>query len=311
MSFKAEVLRVLIASPSDVTQERDEIETANFEWNNLYAENLQIVLLPSRWENVAPAYSGIEGQEIINKQLVNKCDILIGVFWTKLGTPTINHSSGTLEEINNFIGQGKEIMVYFVDRDIPIGTDYNEVMKVDIYRSEFGKKGVYAPYNVNRIVNHLYQKVVDYINENNVVTIGENNVVNIGENNVATVGEDNNLSSKKLILPDTISKNEILLLGYVRETGDLKLGARWMAEKTLLKIKEWETRHFLQGELSTNYEQVIDLLAKRGLIEASEYTSHGNARLYIMPLAIYEQLHSDELSNKIDKVVVSLAELPF
>lgn len=52
MSFKAEVLRVLIASPSDVQKERDEIETAIFEWNTRFAEDMQIILLPSRWEKM-------------------------------------------------------------------------------------------------------------------------------------------------------------------------------------------------------------------------------------------------------------------
>lgn len=93
MSFNAEVLRVLIASPSDVELERDEIEKAIFEWNCFFAEETEIVLIPGRWENdVTPSYSGTEAQAIINEQLVNKCDILIGVFWTKLGTPTFNHS---------------------------------------------------------------------------------------------------------------------------------------------------------------------------------------------------------------------------
>ncbi|MGO4185143.1 hypothetical protein AB4Z17_28645 [Paenibacillus sp. TAF43_2] len=78
MSFQAEVLYVLIASPSDVTPERDDIETKIFKWNKLYDEQLNIVLLPWRWEDhVVTAYSGIETQQIINQQLVSKCDIVI------------------------------------------------------------------------------------------------------------------------------------------------------------------------------------------------------------------------------------------
>lgn len=40
MGFQANVLRVLIASPYDVKQQRDEIESAIFEWNKQYAESL-------------------------------------------------------------------------------------------------------------------------------------------------------------------------------------------------------------------------------------------------------------------------------
>lgn len=171
MSFKAEVLRVLIASPSDVQKERDEIETAIFEWNTRFAEDMQIILLPSRWEkDVVPAYGGTDAQQVINEQLVNKCDILIGVFWAKLGTPTTRHSSGTLEEISIFIEQNKEVMVYFVDKYVPMNANFDEIREVNTYKETYGQKGVYAPYNVNKIIDHLYQKVVNYKKKNEVVS---------------------------------------------------------------------------------------------------------------------------------------------
>ncbi|SBO16660.1 hypothetical protein [Carnobacterium divergens] len=45
MSFNATVLKVLIASPSDVLNERDEIERAIFEWNLQYADTLKYYCL--------------------------------------------------------------------------------------------------------------------------------------------------------------------------------------------------------------------------------------------------------------------------
>lgn len=46
---------------------------------------MNVVLLPSRWEeDVVPAYRGHDPQQIINEQMVNKCDILIGVVGTLL-----------------------------------------------------------------------------------------------------------------------------------------------------------------------------------------------------------------------------------
>ncbi|MFC0523887.1 hypothetical protein ACFFGV_09990 [Pontibacillus salicampi] len=83
MSFNALVLNVMIASPSDVNNEREEVENTINKWNSKFAEDLGVILLPSRWENdVVPTYNGNEAQEVINHQLVQKCDILIGVFWT-------------------------------------------------------------------------------------------------------------------------------------------------------------------------------------------------------------------------------------
>ena len=50
MSFAASVLRVMIASPSDIPDARDAVEAAINDWNNANATNKQVVLLPWRWE---------------------------------------------------------------------------------------------------------------------------------------------------------------------------------------------------------------------------------------------------------------------
>lgn len=163
MSFHAEVLNVLIASPSDVETERDEVEHAIYEWNRRYSEQLNVILLPRRWEkDVVPAYRGNDPQQIINEQIVLKSDILIGIFWTKLGTPTLNHSSGTLEEINQFVEARKAVMLYFLDKPVPRSNDnYSEMARVDEFKRNYSSKGMYSLYSVERVVDHLYQTVVN------------------------------------------------------------------------------------------------------------------------------------------------------
>src|SRR5947209_17298538 len=99
MSFAARVFRVLIASPSDVTDERDIAVKTIQEWNDLHSPGRQVVLLPLRWEtHSAPEY-GRRPQEVINRQIVDHSDLLIGIFWTRIGSPTGEADSGTLEEI--------------------------------------------------------------------------------------------------------------------------------------------------------------------------------------------------------------------
>ncbi|MGQ7890647.1 hypothetical protein [Paenibacillus sp. WC2504] len=163
MSFDALVLRVFIASPSDVAFERDEITAAIFDWNHKFAEHLGVILLPARWErDTVPAYRGNDPQQLVNEQIVNKCDILVGVFWTKLGTPTEGHLSGTLEEIDIFIKSGKEVLLYFLDKPLPRdGLNYEELAKVDAYKKEYQGKGLYAKYDPNVIQDHLYRKVME------------------------------------------------------------------------------------------------------------------------------------------------------
>src|SRR6266446_5603639 len=99
MPYDSRVYRVLIASPSDVIEEREIAIRVIQDWNNLNSHTRRLVILPLRWEtHAAPEYN-IRPQEAINRQIVDDCDLLIGVFWTKLGTPTGDADSGTLEEI--------------------------------------------------------------------------------------------------------------------------------------------------------------------------------------------------------------------
>jgi hypothetical protein len=116
MSFTATTYRVLIASPSNLTEEREAATMAINDWNAQHAAAEGIVLLPVKWETHARPESGVRPQGAINTQIVQTCDVLIGMFWTKLGTDTGVAESGTVEEINQFVEQKKPALLYFSDR---------------------------------------------------------------------------------------------------------------------------------------------------------------------------------------------------
>ena len=59
MSFKSEVHRVLIASPSDLTEEREVATVAINDWNDQHAAEEGVVLLPVKWETHAMPESGV------------------------------------------------------------------------------------------------------------------------------------------------------------------------------------------------------------------------------------------------------------
>lgn len=118
MSFKTETYRVLIASPSDLQEERQAVSDAIGDWNAQHAAAQGIVLLPVRWETHATPQTGVRPQQAINEQLVSQADLLVGMFWTKLGTSTGVAASGTVEEIDQFVAAGKPAMLYFSSRPI-------------------------------------------------------------------------------------------------------------------------------------------------------------------------------------------------
>jgi hypothetical protein len=113
MAYDSRVFRILIASPSDVDEERQIVVDAIQAWNDLYSHSRKVTLLPLRWEtHTAPEY-GTRPQEIINRQIVDDCDLLVGLFWTRIGSPTGAADSGTLEEIERVGNAQKPIMLYF------------------------------------------------------------------------------------------------------------------------------------------------------------------------------------------------------
>lgn len=148
MAYEAKVFRLLIASPSDVEEEREIAVKTIQEWNDLNSHERQVVLLPLRWEtHTAPEY-GKRPQEIINRQMVDYCDLVIGVFWTRIGSPTGVADSGTLEEIERVASQGKPVMLYFsqVKKD-PNTIDLNQLKSLREFKEKTFPKALVENYS--------------------------------------------------------------------------------------------------------------------------------------------------------------------
>lgn len=137
MSFPAQVFRILIASPLDVLEERDIAVKTIQEWNDLNAAERQLVLLPLRWEtHSAPEY-GKRPQEVINRQVVDTCDLMVGIFWTRAGSPTGIADSGTIEEIERVANKGKPIMLYFSKaKQDPDKIDLDQIAKLREFKNK-------------------------------------------------------------------------------------------------------------------------------------------------------------------------------
>jgi len=132
MPFDAKVFRVLIASPGDVGEERNVIPEVINEWNAVSASQVKSILMPVKWESHSAPMLGNRPQAIINAQLVNECDLLVGVFWTRIGTHTGVSVSGTAEEIEQFVAQNKPVMLYFSQS--PIDPEKIEIDQFTVLR---------------------------------------------------------------------------------------------------------------------------------------------------------------------------------
>lgn len=148
MSYESIVYRILIASPSDVDEEREVAARVIQDWNDLNSFNKKIVLLPIRWETHSSPTYGVRPQESINKQIVDECDLLVGFFWTKIGTPTGEDISGTIEEIKRVSNAGKPVMLYFSKRGKdPSLIDLQQLDALNKFKDEVYKVALVENYN--------------------------------------------------------------------------------------------------------------------------------------------------------------------
>jgi hypothetical protein len=112
MAFNAQVLNVLIASPVDVQEERAVVVDVIHGWNVQHSQELGVVLLPVMWETHSAPETG-RPQGILNRQVVDPCDLAVAIFWHRIGSPTGKAVSGTVEEIERMDEEGRLVMLYF------------------------------------------------------------------------------------------------------------------------------------------------------------------------------------------------------
>jgi hypothetical protein len=138
----------MIASPGDVSEERDVIRGVIHDWNDVNAEHTNTLLSAVGWDTHSSPELGARAQDLINTRVLKSCDLLIGVFWTRLGTPTGNSPSGTVEEIEEHIQAGKPAMIYFSSKPVaPESIDSAQYAKVKDFQSKLKDRGIIETYN--------------------------------------------------------------------------------------------------------------------------------------------------------------------
>lgn len=148
MAYPATVYRILIGGPSDAQEIRTKARDVLTEWSQQHSEDEGIVLLPSMWEIDSRPEYGAHPQSLINMQVVEKCDAMIAVFKSHVGTPTVEHISGTVEELHKIHESGKPVMLYLYDGEISQhiarSTDYQRYAQ---FEAELKTQGLYSRYS--------------------------------------------------------------------------------------------------------------------------------------------------------------------
>jgi len=147
MAFTATVLRLMIASPGDVQAERAIVREVVGEWNATNGARRNMVLLAVGWETDVAPEMGATPQAIIDKQILNDADLLVGMFWTRLGTPTAAYASGAVEEIEEHLKLGRPAMLYFSSAPATLDSvDPDQYRALKAFQDSCKPRGLFATY---------------------------------------------------------------------------------------------------------------------------------------------------------------------
>lgn len=139
---------ILVSCPGDISSELKVIEAVIENFNQLFSDELGIILRTLHWAKSSFSESGDKPQALLNKQFVEKCDAAIALFWTRFGTPTDEYGSGSEEEVQIMRDAGKQVFLGFSNKPIdPAKIDSDQYKAVQAYKGKSVDKGVYFCYS--------------------------------------------------------------------------------------------------------------------------------------------------------------------
>ncbi|MFA4851761.1 MAG: DUF4062 domain-containing protein [Bacteroidales bacterium] len=266
---------IFLASPNDLSEERQAVDEVVKELNLTYGQKNNIVLEVLKWEtHSAPGISLNHQQEIINMDIGDEYDIFIGLLWKKFGTKTKSSDSGTEEEFMNAYNRftnnhdNIQILFYFKTSSPKSLNELNpeEFLKVEKFKNNISQKNVY------------YWEFDTTENLKNFLRIHI-------PKRIETISEAQDLSIKRqtIIKTDTSNEDELGLFDYteifenavsiaLNSLGKITEATEWIGHKISEKAEE-----ITRISKSSNPNSiVIKEVFKRTAILMNDYSSRIN-----------------------------------
>ena len=243
MSYHAKVFKVMIASPGDVAEERNVIREVIHEWNIIHSETRKIVLLPVGWDTHSSPELGERPQAIINKQVLETCDVLVGVFWTRIGTNTGIYPSGTVEEIEMHLKLGKPAMLYFSNQPVhPDRIDYQQYSRLKEFKEGCESRGLCETYDdIDEFQNKFSRQLQLKINQ-------DETFIHLSAEEVDSQAKELHVSpaplseEARILLKETsLDPNGMILHAQYLSGSELETnGKNFLADQSRRNIATWE-----------------------------------------------------------------------
>jgi len=167
MVYAAHVVHVLIASPSDVSDERTALREAIWEFNDEHTPSNKVVLLPRTWEKNSTRRLGAAPQDILVEQIVDSSDIAVGIVWTRIGQLLEDGTPATVHELERFVKAGKPALLYFSNtRVVPGSIDNDQFEEGQKFKERAKTWGIYGEYSgVDELVQHARRDLLSTVRD--------------------------------------------------------------------------------------------------------------------------------------------------
>jgi hypothetical protein len=291
MAKSVTYISVFLASPSDVVDERKIAFDLIHEWNDLHSDEKSAALQIKTWQTATHPELGKRPQAVVNDQALDDCDIVIGVFWTRFGSPTGVAESGTEEEIRRSVALDKPVLLYFSDVPAsPSKIDNAQYQNVLKFRDEFRNTGLIWSYPshdqfrdyLRRHLERAVQKLLSRLRTERIAPIspGPQSAISIEKNDGIAAHTINTViyktsrkasarrsSPQGTIGSDMLRKNYISYL--VRRYNDfLKIGRESFGDKRNVSYSFLSTRIIQVFKASANdlpivrFDELVDFITE-------------------------------------------------
>ncbi|WP_367350036.1 hypothetical protein [Sphingobium yanoikuyae] len=287
MPRSALIVTIFLSSPSDLAPERDFISRFVKEWNDIHGRSKSVIFEILKWEDSFSAGFGTDGQNVINKQTPSY-DLLIALFWTRLGTATPRSLSGSVEEYEIALDRyrrGENIDIAFFFKDSPINwrsSDIEQLKLLKDFEEKIHGDGAFTKTfvddeNLRTELSLLFNKISEKF-----ITSSENSQ----KINAGNTAQLNSLQKIKEILNDIPDEEELGLFDIIDDLN------RHSSEATEIL-----------GEMNLKMNQLTDVTTKivdeMNTISSVRVVEPSDAKPQIKKLVLAMNSYSDFIEEKL------------
>src|SRR5262245_58922607 len=118
MSYNATGHNIVMGAAVEVLVERRTAREVMSGRIGLFAQHSSVAVGALPWGTQPAPGLQPRSQAFENTDVLIHADLLLAIFWTRIGTPTGSDPSGTVEEIRKHVAAGKPTMIYFSSKPV-------------------------------------------------------------------------------------------------------------------------------------------------------------------------------------------------